>query len=170
MKLRFLFFGLLLFITGCAKDERAYPTAFKAMMTDYERAGIELATQPRPDRKTMTRDQIRARAVADIRGLVKMNRDFEARAKKLDPPEKYRRINVLVIRFMGEQAANDEEWARLVETRSPGAKAKSEQNIQVSLELLRSVVEEAGRIEADSERLAESLRDLERQIAAEAGG
>lgn len=139
-------------------------------MRSYERAGLALTKEPAPDLKSMSKDQRRTYAVTSILKLAKIHRDFEAQAKKLDPPEKYRKLNVLVVRFMGEQAANDEKWARLVETRSPEARGMAEKNVQASIELLRPLVEEVGRLEGDSSRLAESMKNLDRQLSEEAAG
>jgi hypothetical protein len=135
-------------------------------MKEYEQAAVKLSQDPEPDIKRMSRAEVRAHLVKGIRKSARMHGDFEARAKRLNPPEKYRKTNELLIAFMGGQARNEEEWARLIEARNPEARKMDARINREMMDRFRPLIEEIMRVEPkDAERLGESLRSLERQMA-----
>lgn len=165
MRIRLFLLALLIALIGCGPKESDYPPAFVKLMNEYEQAAVKMAQEPEPDLKRMSRAERLAFVVGSIRKSARMHREVEAKAKQLNPPEKYRKVNSLLVHFMGEQARGEEEWANLVEARRPEGKAMAEKLNQASLDNLRPLIAEIQRVEPNAGHLTDSLRNLERQMA-----
>lgn len=165
MRIRLFLLTLLFALIGCGPKESDYPPAFFKLMKEYEGVAIKMAQEPEPDFKRMSREERLAFVVGSIRKSARMHREVEAKAKRLNPPEKYRKVNALLVRMMGEQARGEEEWANLVEARRPEGKAMADKLNKASLENLRPLIAEIQRVDPNAGHLTESLRNLERQMA-----